>query len=52
MAQFQCTQCDYDAHFVEFRTGTHEEIDDETGEVDEVDDLECPQCGSESVIEL
>lgn len=54
MAQFSCTTCGHEGHFVEFKAGQHTETvdlgDDVTEDV-EVDDLECPSCGSESVVE-
>lgn len=54
MAQFCCTACDHEGHFTEFKVGTHmEPSDDEDHDEEvEVDDLECPECGSGSVVEL
>ncbi len=51
MAQFACIACGHEGHFVEFKTGSHVEHDDETEEDVELDDVECPECGSESVVE-
>ena len=50
MAQFNCSDCDHTGHFSEFRTGTThlEFVDSDDCGLDsyEVDDVECPECGS------
>ncbi len=54
MAQFSCRSCEYQGHFVDFKTGTthvEDSEDDDVSESYEVDDLACPSCGSESVTE-
>ena len=52
MAEFACLDCSYEAHFTEFKTGTHSDIFEGSDEVVEVDDVECPVCGSDAVYEL
>jgi DNA-directed RNA polymerase subunit RPC12/RpoP len=52
MAEFACIACGYEAHFVEFKTGSHTEHVEETDEDVEVDEVECPECGSAAVVEL
>lgn len=47
MAWFACTSCGFDGHFTEFLEG--EEMPDEGWQDDAP--LECPECGSESVVE-
>lgn len=51
MAMFACASCGYEGHFSEFSAGTHVEMDDDIGEEIEVDDVECPECQSSSVVE-
>lgn len=54
MAQFQCMECDYEGAFFEFKTGSHTEVSEDEDSDDEidVDETNCPACGSESVVEL
>jgi DNA-directed RNA polymerase subunit RPC12/RpoP len=52
MAQFACMACGHEGHFVEFKTGSHTEHDEDIDEDIEVDEVECPDCGSASVVEL
>lgn len=52
MADFACGRCGFEGHFTEFKTGSHDEFDEDIGEVVEVDDLECPECGNEQPYEL
>lgn len=51
MAQFTCSSCGHEAHFSEFKVGSHSEMADEGDDLIEVDDCECPDCGSEDVYE-
>lgn len=54
MAQFCCTKCDHEDHYVAFVVGTNPsgedfEDDDEDPEVE----LQCPACGADSgIVEL
>lgn len=57
MATFACNSCGYQGSFSEFSLGTtHTETigdDDDPGQEElEVDDVECPECGSASVFEI
>ena len=44
MAQYTCTKCEHEAHYVDFKSDPESDADEP--------DLECPECGSESVVEL
>jgi DNA-directed RNA polymerase subunit RPC12/RpoP len=49
MAQYTCSDCGHSDHFSEFKSGSHVE----EGELEdvEVDEVECPECGSENASE-
>ena len=59
MAYYCCMACDYEAHFTEFRVdsdkgdGVTSDAGSENDEdVEEEDELVCPVCQSEGVVEL
>ena len=53
MAIFACSACDHQAHFSEFKVDSDSPVyeEDDNGEEVEVDEVECPECGSSACYE-
>jgi DNA-directed RNA polymerase subunit RPC12/RpoP len=54
MAWYHCMNCGKEAHYTEFVAGTNASAEDFDGDSDDEPevDLACPECESDSVVEL